>query len=403
MLPVYRFIGLRLLVGTILLAGGLHTIRSNWVPAAVSLAGACAAVSHLKPREHFLRQGRDRILRGDHAGALADLTQVILLDSTAAEAFFWRGRASEALRDYEAALADLDEAIRLNPQLAEAYYHRGLVHLNYRDLPSCLVDLEEANRLEPSSHRLVRIADLQSLSKQWDDALHSYSESLRLDPNCVEAYLGRAQVYRSLQNYPAAVTDLGQVLKREPQRIKLYTERGFMQMCQGHFHSAVADFSEVIRLSPSVMAYFHRGLAHFHQGNFVEALEDLNQVIALDPKGVNGYFVRGNTFYALGEIGAALDDYEVARQLAPQEPRRESPSPLRELLMFARGLAAFRLGDQEGARADLEQAVASSRQICTHPFLHEQIEQVVGLMKSSKQEPLGAPQAEKSSQLSRMG
>ncbi|NJK64592.1 MAG: tetratricopeptide repeat protein [Synechococcaceae cyanobacterium SM2_3_1] len=402
MSPVYRFIGIRLLVGTILLAGGLHTIRSNWFPAAISLAGACAAVSHLKPREHFLRQGRERLLRGDQAGALADLTQVILLDSQAAEAYFWRGRAYEALRDYEAALADLDEAIRLNPQLADAYYHRGLVHLNYRDLPGCLGDLEEANRLEPSSHRLVRIADLQSLSTQWDDALHSYSKALRLDPNCVEAYLGRAQVYRSLQNYAAAAHDLGQVLKREPQRIKLYTERGFMQICQGNFHSAVADFSEVIRLSPSVTAYFHRSLAQFHQGNFVEALEDLNQVIALDPKGVNGYFVRGNTFYALGETGAALDDYEVARQLAPQEIHREPASPLRELLMFARGLAAYRLGDQEGARADLAQAAASSRRVCTHPFLHEQIEQVVGLMKTSEQDPLPVSPAEKSSQLSRM-
>jgi tetratricopeptide (TPR) repeat protein len=403
MSPVYRFIGLRLFIGTVLLAGGLHTFRSNWFPAAISLAGACAAVSHLKPREHFLRQGRERLLRGDYEGAVADLTQVILLDSTSGEAYFWRGRAHEALRGYEAALSDLDEAIRLNPQFAEAYYHRGLIQLHYRDLPNCLVDLQEANRLQPSTHRLIRIADLQSLSKQWDEALHTYTEALRLDQNCIEAYLGRAQIYRSQHNYKAAVTELEQVLHREPQRVKLYTEKGLMQICQGNFQDAIADFTEVIRLSPSVTGYFHRSLAHFHQGTFVEALEDLNQVIALDPKWINAYIVRGNTFYALGEIGAALDDYEVARQLSPQESRRESSSPLRELMMYARGLAAYRLGDQEGARADLLSAAAASQDMYTHPFLNEQIGQVLRLMKTSEQESLPNFQPETSSQLSRMG
>jgi Tfp pilus assembly protein PilF len=77
-------------------------------------------------------------------------------------------------------------------------------------------------------------------------ALRDLSESIRLDPNRVWTFSTRANVYRLKGQYDLALSDLNEILRRDPQFIGAYVDRGMVFRDRGDFLSARSDFETVL-------------------------------------------------------------------------------------------------------------------------------------------------------------
>ena len=75
----------------------------------------------------YLGRGLAYFKKGNDGGAIADFTESIRIGPTFL-AYLHRGGAYFEKGDHEKAIADDTEAIRLNQQCAEAYYFRGLAY-----------------------------------------------------------------------------------------------------------------------------------------------------------------------------------------------------------------------------------------------------------------------------------
>ena len=122
-----------------------------------------------------------------------------------------------------------------------------------------------------------------------------------------------------------------------------------------NFEEAINAYSKAIDLNLSgpnlPCAYYNRGNARASLGQIGAAIDDYDTAIGLNPSDPIAYFNRGNARASLGQIGAAIDDYDTAIGLNPSYASA----------YFNRGGAKAQLNRIDEARQDCEMALDAAR------------------------------------------
>jgi len=194
------------------------------------------------------------------------------------------------------------------------------------------------------------VASLQQ--RQWQPALQTLNDAIKLDPKCSDAFFHRASLLADAGQAVAALNDFTQAIELSPEDSKLRHTRGFFLMTQQRVDLAIADFTKAIELNPKYsQALNNRGLALLSKGDLKQAMADFEQALSVDPKYVEAMINRGFTLYRDGKPKQALADYTQALKL-----NADNVSALNN-----RGLAYFDLKDYEKAAADFSQAINRDR------------------------------------------
>ena len=86
-------------------------------------------------------------------------------------------------------------------------------------------------------------------------------------------------------NINAAIADLNQVIKLNPNEADAYYNRGKARTALGDTKGAIADYNWALRLKPDLAeAYGNRGILYSQTGNKQAALADLHQAAQLFAK-----------------------------------------------------------------------------------------------------------------------
>lgn len=202
-------------------------------------------------------------------------------------------------------------------------------------------------------------------ANEYDQAIRSFSEAIRLDPELVYAYYGRGFSLRRKGDLAGSIRDLDEAIRIDPKYAESYAERGTAAYDKGDYPSALEDyenyirlngankqeakdflliiqekvkptrtaeewytegrrqielekydeaircFSEAISLEPTMAyAYYGRGFSLHRKADLNNALTDFDRAIQLQPKYVESYAERGAIYFTLGKYQAALSDYE---------------------------------------------------------------------------------------------
>ncbi|MBV7330572.1 tetratricopeptide repeat protein [Chloroflexi bacterium TSY] len=90
------------------------------------------------------------------------------------------------------------------------------------------------------------------------------------------------------------------------------------------------------------------GIAYSDLGDLSAAISDYDQAISLNPNYATAYYNRGNTYYDLGDLSAAISDYDQAISLNPNYATA----------YYNRGNTYYNLGDLSAAISDYDQAIS---------------------------------------------
>jgi Mlc titration factor MtfA (ptsG expression regulator)/Tfp pilus assembly protein PilF len=146
------------------------------------------------------------------------------------------------------------------------------------------------------------------------------SAAIRLFPDSVEAYRGRADSYEDLGEWKSALADRDAVIRLldGDEKAIAYYERGMTYMEAESLDQAIADFNDAIRRLPDfAAAYRSRGTVYAAKGNREQALADLNRTLHLDPDDDTAYRERAQVLFDSGRSDKALRDLSRAIRLAP--------------------------------------------------------------------------------------
>lgn len=233
---------------------------------------------------------------------------------TTADEFVQRGYERQNQGDDDLALADFDAALKLDPKSAIALADRGISLIHKGRLDAAEADLTAAARLAPRN--VVPLHGLGMLAVARGDrkaAITAFSQAIALDPDDDFALTQRAP----LGDREQELSDLGEVLRIDPQRIDAYLARIGIYLAAGEKAKAGADMDRLASLKFSDPdALEGQGQALLNVGRKTDARRALGAAIAAKPSSV-AYMLRAQT-YPKDQRASALDDLTKARSLDPK-------------------------------------------------------------------------------------
>ncbi len=232
--------------------------------------------------EEFARQRRQKFIKWGSAGVLAAL--VIL-------SFLYRSSVpSAALNNYQDAKKLFD-----NGKYADA-----------------LITVEPATK--DRSRRVeayqLRTAIYRALNRN-SDALADIARVIQLQPGDAANYRLRAEICLDSNDPARALPDYTKVVEIEKSPLA-YTDRGLCYLKLNQPRQAIDDFNKAIELHPSMESYLQRGLAYAAQGDHRKAIDDFTRAIELRPANSAPYRARANSEQLLGDLAAAQGDRDQA-------------------------------------------------------------------------------------------
>jgi tetratricopeptide (TPR) repeat protein len=123
--------------------------------------------------------------------------------------------------------------------------------------------------------------------KDYDAAIGSFTEALRLDPQFVEALNNRGVAFMEKGMTREAEADFQAVLSAKVSREKMnaHFNQGLLEIRREAWEPAEREFSIVLAEDPKyVRAYRERGIVRVRREEFADGLDDLLKYLKTDPK-----------------------------------------------------------------------------------------------------------------------
>jgi tetratricopeptide (TPR) repeat protein len=171
----------------------------------------------------------------------------------------------------------------------------------------------------------------------WNDVVNKYPVD--------DAYYFRGLAYSEKGNYPNALLDFNQAIKKNPQYALAFDARGTVYFSNGQYDNALEDYSEAIRIVPkNAISYANRGSVYSQKGDFENAIRDFSEAINIHPKSAfASYCNRGMAYGHVGKFDLAVSDFSKAIKLNPRYMQ----------VYYYRGVAYSALGENSLAMSDL--------------------------------------------------
>jgi tetratricopeptide (TPR) repeat protein/Zn-dependent protease len=228
--------------------------------------------------------------------------------------------------------------------------------------------------------------------QQLQQKLQHANQRLELNSRDVDAYVQRAQARIDLQDFSGAIADYNQILQLAPSSHQVYSLRSQARFRVGDIAGSRADLDQfkilqqrqrlqkldrALSKNPNDdFYYFQRAGVRAEMGDFRGAIADYSQVLRLSPGKREALVMRGNAYFQLKDYQRAIADADQVLSLKPEfysltfhEPFTYRRKDLYELLYEAhklRGQVLRQLGDEKGAIAEEQKAEAciTLEQLC---------------------------------------
>ena len=161
--------------------------------------------------------------------------------------------------------------------------------------------------------------------EDFEGAVADYNETIKHNPDYVEAYNNRGSAKSNLGDLNGAIADLDRAIELKPDSAVAYYNRGDVKSNLGDHRGAIADYDRAIELNPDFTeAYNNRGKVKSDSGDPSGAMVDYDRAIELNPDFAGAYFNRGIVNRSLGHHSEAIEDYNRAIELNPDDAKAYS-------------------------------------------------------------------------------
>jgi tetratricopeptide (TPR) repeat protein len=259
------------------------------------------------------------------------------------------------------ALAEFERAIAINPRLTTAYIGMAEIHKKGGDYAQAERAFGRAAEIEPQNFGVQYNHGLMlQLLDRVAEAVRAYIRALQIRPGDFDANLNLATAYLQLNEGGAALPYAQRAVSINPNHGPARVNLGAVYAALGDHEAAIVEYQqaaelmdltpelllnladalgkagryaemqntleELIRLSPSPVAYERLATAHFRQRRYDEALSQFRRSLELD----------ANYYPALNGVGVSMLNRYLLSNKQDVESLREGVSALRRSLQIER-------------------------------------------------------------------
>ncbi|PJF43144.1 MAG: hypothetical protein CUN55_09210 [Phototrophicales bacterium] len=295
------------------------------------------------PRAFVLR-GDIHFSQGELEEARLDYRQAMILDDTYAPAYLGLGNVYMALERYDDAQDAYEQYLNLVENREEQQIGQNArstavaaeatasVTPTYTPTPTLTFTPTATPTQTPTpSHTptltptlnipaTVEEAIAQFDAGNYEIAVELFSQVLVVEPDNLDALLGRGASYYELRQLEEARRDLERLLELNPTEEVGYYNLGLVEEVQGNYEAALANYDQAIELfSDYADAYLGKTRVLFNTGDYVGCIAAANETLERNYRAPEiVYNFRGLCFSELNNTAVAITDFETAIQLQPE-------------------------------------------------------------------------------------
>jgi tetratricopeptide (TPR) repeat protein len=186
----------------------------------------------------------------------------------------------------------------------------------------------EGIRTTQNAGALLDIGISFAIMKEYDKAIESYTEAIKLDTNFVAAYTLRGNAYALKENFKQSILDYTQALKIDSNYVEALRGRGTSFLRIEEYQKCIVDYTQALELNKNgglnYLLYLGRGYAYERMSNYVKAIADYTNVIKIKPNDDMTYFQRGVAYFFINEYDKALNDFLQVLKINPDYNEAQS-------------------------------------------------------------------------------
>jgi type IV pilus assembly protein PilF len=201
-------------------------------------------------------------------------------------------------------------------------YRNGLALLREGKVDEAIQLLRAAKAAYPTDPAVWNGLGLALLyKKDYLPAISTFTESLRLDPEFVEARNNRGVAYMEMDKLKEAEGDFQAVLKASASREKLsaHFNLGLLEVKREAWEAAEREFTVVLAEDPKyIRASRERGIVRVRREAFSDALDDLLRYLRTEPKDASANYHAALALLTTGRRDVARKYMQRAVAAAPE-------------------------------------------------------------------------------------
>ncbi|MHC5934511.1 tetratricopeptide repeat protein [Nostoc sp.] len=222
------------------------------------------------------------------------------------------------------------------PELVEQESTRLLLEGNYEEYlkltPEQKIEkvieiqdlLSEKHQLENQKPSLLfELGNLLSTAKEYEAAIASYDQALKLKPDYHQAWYNRGDALGNLGRNEEAIASYDKALKFKPNYHLAWNNRGYALDDLGRFEEAIASYDQALKFKPDFhQAWSNRGYALDELGRFEETITSYDQALKFKPDFHQAWYNKACCYALQGNIEQALENLQKAINLSLDECRQ---------------------------------------------------------------------------------
>ena len=168
---------------------------------------------------------------------------------------------------------------------------------------------------------LLTTARVQFFDKQYDAALATFEKAIAIDPQNLEARLGKMDTLGALRR-PLEGLAKSAATKQTPPSEALILEAN-EKIWKRQFDPALVDLKQAIEKDPNAyLAHFLAAFLNRRTRQFDDALNHLNRAYEIAPKFPETSYLMGEVYMAKGNAAEALKAYQRYLSMVPNKGKR---------------------------------------------------------------------------------
>ena len=191
------------------------------------------------------------------------------------QSLFTEGKYTEAIQCY-------DEVIRENrssSSVGYAWFQKGICLGNLGNIEEAINAMDEAAKTDS---QYTGFSDVLYTNKNTSKSTGTYVEVE--DSNDPAAWNDKGNVLAMQGSYDEAIRSFDEAIRLDPNNAVIWSNKGNVLSLQGNYNESVNAFDEAIRLDPNnAETWNNKGMDLYDQGKYYEAIETFNEALRLKP------------------------------------------------------------------------------------------------------------------------
>ncbi|XP_007936761.2 tetratricopeptide repeat protein 6 [Orycteropus afer afer] len=292
--------------------------------------------------------------------AITDLTIAINMDRNSYIAFYNRAICYTKINELQMALTDYSVVLLLDAGetvMLNTFINRGRIYAELEQYGFALEDFKQAALISQTNVSLCQASAMcHHRINEFEDAVSFFTCALKINPNFVDAYVGRGNSYMEYGHdeatkqaqkdfvkalhfnpvYTKARISLGYnlqaqgkfqkawnhftiALEIDPKSYKAYEGRSVICLQMSNTFAAIQDINTALKINTTAEFLTNRGVIHEFMGQQQNAMKDYQAAISLNPKYSLAYFNAGNIYFHHRQFSQANDYFSKALQFDPKD------------------------------------------------------------------------------------